>query len=372
MPASNEPVRLFLDLGDLVTKGLAVRGGQRKYLRFPSAVARELLPRDGSAEASLVLDEHDELPRPHDFDAESYPRKRSYPHGQAFLDKVQPVRRARFAGWPAAAYGADRQLLGAHPSEDNIDALVRKAFMQCAIGAKEIEVVFVLDFGAKADAIARYASVSPRTVKFKAWVAGRPKPRSVELCVQARVVDAADCLAAALPAQVSVAQAGRVLILDIGYARSKLAVISNEGCELLHGLDGLGVSNCVRRILRDGQERGLVEDELALINALEKSDRTIQIAGRRFDIGRELDSATSALAEELAAAVRKTVLEHYRRRGELCGALAIAGGGASVVGAALLQVLQTADLGVGSMWVAPDPNFLLVNGARIRNDISVK
>jgi len=372
MPASIERLRLFLDLGDLVTKGLAVRGDQLKYLRFPSAVARKLLPREGHQPASLVLDEREQLPRPDDFDAERYPRKRSYPRGQAFLDKVQPVAHARFAGWPAAAYGADRQMLGTHPTEDNIDALVRKAFLQCATRAKDIEVVFILDFGAKADAIARYASVSPRTVKFMAWAAGRSEPRPVELRVEARVIDAADCRAAALPAEVSVEEAGRVMMLDIGYARSKLEIVSGEGCELVHSLDGLGISNCVRRILRDAQERGFVEDELALINALEKSDRTIEIAGRKFDVGPELDRSTRTLAEELAGAVQKSALSHYRRRGDLCGALAITGGGASVVGEHLAQLLQATDLGVRSTWVAPDPKFLLVDGARIRSDEPVK
>lgn len=361
-----EPMRLYLDLGDFVTKGLALHDGRQKYLRFPSAVARKLLPREGREPASLVLDEGETLPRPDDFDPDRYPRTRSFPRGEAFLDKVQEVPNARYAGWPAAAYGADRQLLGAHPTEDNIDALVRKAFLQCASRARDVEVVFILDVGAKADAIARYASVSPRTAKFMAWAAGQSTARPIDLRVESRVADASDCLAAALPTEVDVSGAGRVLLVDIGYSRTKLSIVSTEGCELLRPIEGLGVSNCVRRILRDGQERGLVEDELALINALEKSARTIEIAERRFDISRDLERAIRVLSEELASAAKQTVLEHYNRRGEVCRGLAILGGGASLVGEALSTRIQQLNLGLERTWVAEDPNFLLVNGARKR------
>ena len=207
---------------------------------------------------NLLLDGQETMLRLTDFDPRQYPRTRSYPREDAYLKDVQPIPRARFAGRIAVALGADRELLGKHPTEENIDALVHKAFFRSAEGCSNAEVVFVLDMGAKAEAISRYAEASPRTAKFLKWKVRSFQPLLVQLSTRGHVVDAADCAEAALPPEVSLQRVRRLLLIDIGYLRTKLTIISTEGCERQEQLDGLGVSDCVRRILRDGQELGLV------------------------------------------------------------------------------------------------------------------
>lgn len=362
------PLRLLLDLGDVLTKGLALLPtGGTKRIRFPSVVARRLLEGEGEGEGetSQLLLRDDELPRPVGFDPRRYPRTRSYPGAASLLEQAEPAPNPRFAGWLATRCGADRQLLGLHPTAANVDALVRKALLSVPTrGCRTAEVLLVVDLGAKSRTLLRYAGGSPRTVRMRAFKPGRARPREVVLETRRHVLDAASCAAAALPGALDPAVTGRVLWLDVGYLRTKLAVIAPEGCVEQRLLDGLGVVDCVRRILRDGQEQELVEDELAVMRALERSQATIEIAGRRFDVQRMLGSARRSLVEELVGDARSAIVELYARDAEPCRAVAVTGGGAALVGDATAQGLVEADVGVTESWVASDPSFFLLEGAR--------
>lgn len=370
-------LRLFLDLGDILTKGIAVRRGRSRRFVFPSVVARRLLGGaqrssalgcDGGARRTdLLLDNQENLLRLADFEPDKYPRTRSYPREDACRDEIQAVPRARYAGRLAVALGADRQLLGRHPTEENIDALVHRAFFRSAEGCRTAEVIFVLDTGAKAQAILRYAEASPRSTAFLKWKIRRPQPLLVQLRMRGRVVDAADCAAAALPPGVSLQQVRQLLLLDIGYLRTKLAIMSTDGCEHQEQLDGLGVSDCIRRILRDGQEQELVEDEYAVIKALERSHRTIEVAGRRFDIGSILESARRGVEEELARAAKRAITGHYGKSSDACKVVAIIGGGAAVIGKGVEARIKELGVGLDTAWITGDTRFFLLEGARSIN-----
>jgi hypothetical protein len=354
---------LFLDLGDVFTKGLCIGHTRREWLLFPSIVAHELL-RGGPEMAKLVLDEHASLPRLSDFDAQKYPRTRSFRGSDDFVRLVQerpPTMGARFAGGIAAVYGADRQLLGMHPTSDNVEALVRKAFLLSVENENAgVEVVFVVDIGPKADTITRYSESGPRRMHLEVHNYRHVTPRALKLELRTRTVDAMACAHAALPSELA---SERVIIIDIGYLRTKFAILSEHGAEHQEQAD-LGVSDCVYRILRDGQDHGLVEDEFAVIVALEKSPpERFEVAGRHFDVRQTLDSACRALQEEVLRAARRIVLAHYRRSAQTCAAAAIIGGGAALVGAALADRLKR-ELGIDASWVSENDPSLLVKGAR--------
>jgi hypothetical protein len=142
-----------------------------------------------------------------------------------------------------------------------------------------------------------------------------------------------------------------------------VAVFSGEGCELQEQLP-IGVADCVRRVLRDGPELGLVADEFALIRVLESSQKDVVTLGKgSFDIGDPLRAARRGVEEELEKGLRRVLLDHYGRRGESCEAAVVFGGGAVVVGPSLAARLDAGQIGLRATWVAPDPNFLLIDGA---------
>jgi hypothetical protein len=363
-----DPPQLLLDLGDLLTKGLYLGPDGRRLLRFPSAVARRLLdPRTGAGE--LLLGEPHGLLRPDGFMAGDYPRFRSFPGGRELVTELgadaRPLSGARFVGWLAAAYGEDRRLLGAEPTPDQIDALVRRALLLTATSESEseLELVLLVDLGPKADALVRYVRELPPRVTIHAWSALTARPLRVELALRASVLDAAECAMAALPAELEGERNGRWLLCDIGYRRTKLAIVSARGCEHQEQLDGIGVHDCVRRILSDGQEQGLVEDELAVIRALERGEPALEVAGLSFDVSRTLADASRALVDELARGVERTLVDDFVRRGEACRGLAILGGGAALVGSALAARLEGSELRLATSWVAPAPSFTLLEGA---------
>jgi hypothetical protein len=360
-------LRLYLDLGDLFTKAVVVDPPWRRRLRFPSVVARRLLD-DRNAAGELLIDEQQPLQRPVGFDAAQYARTRSYPGAEAVLGQVRdqaPVTGARYAGWQATTFGVDREVLGIHPTAQNVDALVHKALILTkAASGRDVQVVFVLDAGAKAETILRYAEQSPRTAAFEVHSLQQREPRRVELEVRSRVVDAADCAAAALPSHCSLHKLERLLLIDIGYFRTKLAIVSSHGCEHQEQLDSVGVSDCVKRILRDGQDRGLVEDEFAVIHALEKSaPGALQVAGRRFAVTEPLRNARDGLEQELERAARRTLLGYFGRRARLCRGAVVLGGGVALVGEGLLARLRASEVGLSQAWAAADPSFFLLDGA---------
>jgi hypothetical protein len=360
-------LRLYLDLGDLFTKAVVVDPPRHKKLRFPSAVAHRLLDAPNAA-TELLIDEQRPLQRPIGFDAAQYVRTRSYPGAEAVLGQVRdqaPVTGARYAGWQAATFGADREVLGTHPTAQNVDALVHKALILTkAASGRDVQVVFVLDAGAKAETILRYAQQSPRTAAFEVRSLQQPEPRRVELNVRSRVVDAADCAAAALPSHCSLQELERLLVIDIGYLRTKLTIVSTQGCEHQEQLDSLGVSDCINRILRDGQDRGLVEDEFAVIHALEKSaPSALEVAGRWFEVTEPLRRAREGLEQELERAARRMLLGYFGRRAQLCRGAIVLGGGAALVGAGLIARLRASDVGLSHTWAATDPSFFLLEGA---------
>jgi hypothetical protein len=368
MQAASPPLLVFLDLGDAFAKALAVGNARRERVRFPSVVASRLLS-SGEELAPLCFDAGAPLPRPAGFEPERFPRVRSYPRADRFVGQVRqnpPSAGSRFAGQIAAIYGADRRLLGHDPSHDAIDALVHKALILLSPGERcEAEVVFLVDTGTKADAILAYAQAPMRSASIELRAVGRKTGRQLELGIRSRVIDAAACITAALPAELSVRESACMLLIDIGYLRTKLAIVSAEGCEHQAVLDGVGAAALVRRVLRDGQEQGLVEDEFAVVQALEAAEQaTIEVSSRRFSIQRLLAGACRELEEELTNAAKRAIVEHFRRRGQTCRAAAIVGGGAVWFGNGLEQRLAQANLGLGRIWVSADATFLALDGAR--------
>lgn len=368
------PLRLFVDLGDAFTKSLSVSPGQSARMRFPSVVASRLL-RGGAEMAELLVNRAEALPRPPSFEPALFPRTRSYPRAAAFVQRVRerpPQGSPRFAGRIAATYGADRRLLGYFHGDDMVQALVHKALMlSCAHDDCEVEISFVLDTGAKADAISRYAGAPERRVSLELHSYNARQARRMHVTLRGTVVDAPDCIAAALPDGLTLAEVGTLLVIDIGFLRTKLAILSAVGCEQRDALHDLGSFGLVRQILRDGQDQGLVEDEFAVISALEnETEGTLTVAGRRFEVGPVLEGARRALEEELTRAAERAIIESVRRGGAACHAVAIVGGGAALVGSGLSRRIQAAGLGIDRVWVAPEPNFLLVEGAAKRHGSS--
>jgi hypothetical protein len=337
-------IRLVLDLGDAFTKGVALENGHTRRLRYPSFIAHRLVPQTNEA-SDLVIDPQTDIPRRVDFEPDRYPRIRSYPQGRAFVGAALPRSGSRFAGWLAAAYGADRRPLGTDPSLANIEALVHKALiLLTASGVKtaSVELELIVDIGPKAEAILEYARSAPHHVRFAVESFGRHPPRTVELQIEAVVHDAADCALSALPSALDGAVTKGVLLIDIGYLRTKLAVISEEGCDHQEQLIDLGVGECVRRILRDEQDQDLIEDELAVMRALEKtSGGVLEIGGRRFDVARTLASVRRTLEEEILRACERVVAERYNRLGKSCAAAAIFGGGAALIGSGLADRIES-------------------------------
>ena len=355
---------LFLDLGDMFTKGLAAGAARCESVRFPSVVARTLL-RGGREMEGLALNDGLILPRLSGFESRKYPRTRSFRGSAEFVRVVgerPPQSAARFAGGIAAVYGADRRLLGVHPTKDNVDALVRKAFLLVAPAERcDVEIVFVVDVGRKADVVLRYAAECPRDVIIEIHNYRRKSSRNLSVSARGRCIDAMACARAALPPEVAIERAGRTLVLDVGYLRSKFAVLSQSGCDHQEQVEGLGVSECVYRILRDGQDQGLMEDEFAVVRALEACPpERFEIAGRRFDVRKIFESARATLEDELVRAARRIVLHQLERRGETCRAVAIIGGGARVVGSGVADRLKS-ELGLVTWVGAAD---LLLEGAR--------
>lgn len=363
MDRSSATWTLLLDLGDVFTKGVVVGPEGVRRFRFPSVVSRRLMER-GRERTELLLDGERSWPAPVDFEPRRYPRTRSYPGAARVLEEARPVAGARFAGWLAAKYGADRELLGTQPTEHNVEALVRKALLTAGIGRGRVRLVLVVDpAGPKAHAIHRYAESSPHRVEIEVHQLRRNATRRVDVTVACEVLDAAACAAEVLPRRISPANVGWLLVVDVGYLRAKLAVLSPTGCDQQRQLPGHGVSDCVHRLLRDGAEQGLVEDELAVMRALERSKDTIEVADRRFDVGASFEASRLDLEHDLARVVRAALLDHFDRRGEPCRAVAIVGGGAAIAGEGLAATLRDDGLGVDETWVARAPGYLLVEGA---------
>ena len=246
---ATEPLILVLDLGDVFAKGLAIGAGRRQRLRFPSAIAHRFLDKVPS-QSELLLDSQVQFIRPTEFEPSAYPRTRSYPGSETLLAEVRtgghPVTRVRMAGWLAAAYGADRQILGTHPTAENIDALVRKALQLCAVDCETAEVVFIVDVGTKSEALAEYAERPDWVVDLSVWSYVRSRMQHSSVRLHGRVLDAGACAMAAAPSEASIGNAGRTLLIDIGYLRSKLTILSEDGCEHLEQFHDLGIAACVR------------------------------------------------------------------------------------------------------------------------------
>jgi len=360
-------VLVLLDLGDVLTKGLIVQGSRIRRFRLPSVVAHRLL--NPHAAGALLLDDGRQFPRLADFDPSRFPRARSYPGATEFLGAVRedehPINSARFVGSLAAVHGSDRSLLGRHPTDDNVDALVHKALMLVPETVDDTEVVFVIDLGAKAETILRYCEKTPRRARLSTWSFVRSSLHRRDVTYRTRVLDAADCALAVLPTELDLAKVGAVLLIDVGYLRTKMALVSTEGCEQQEELTHLGIADCVQRILRDGQELGLIEDEVAVLRAFEQGRSKIELAGRAFDVHAAFDSAKASLERELERAAHRVLMDRFARRAEPCRGLAIVGGGASVVGEGLAQRLRQS-FQFDSVWVGRDASFLLVEGARRR------
>jgi len=244
--------------------------------------------------------------------------------------------------------------------------LVNKALIQVSpAGQLDVELVLLVDLGVKAESIQRYVAAGLRERTIEARSFRKAKPRRIELRVRPTVVDSAACAIAALPPELDLSSVERVLTIDIGYLRTKLAFLSAEGCEHQEELEGLGLVDCIRRILRDGQDQGLVEDELAVVRALEHwRGEELEIAGRRFDVEAAFAQASLSLVRELTRQAERALTEHYERRASICRSVALLGGGAVALGQALRKSLLDAEVGLRTVWVTVDGSNALLAGAR--------
>jgi hypothetical protein len=359
-----EALTLYLDLGDAFTKALALDQRGERTFRFPSVIAHSLI-QGGAEETSLLLDEASVVQRPLEFTLERRPRTDSFPRSERvtqFLRSHPPERGARFVGGLAAVYGADRRLFGLHPTVEHVDALVRKALLLASpVAASSATVVFIVDMGQKADAILRYLATLPRELTIEAHNFYRAGSRRIRTVLHGRCVDAMSCALAALPHEVSTT---RTVIIDVGYLRSKFGVLSVAGCEHQEQVEGLGIADCIYRILRDGGEQGLIVDEYALMRALERSPpERLQVGGGQHDVRPLLSSARRAVAEEVLRAARRIALGQLTRSGQMCTAAAMIGGGGVVLGTELAWQLKH-ELDLRHVWVSGLRDDLLVQGAR--------
>jgi hypothetical protein len=360
---------LLLDLGDVLTKGFILSEQRVRRFRFPSVTATRLLE-VGQEDGSLLLDEHQSMPRLSDFDPKLFPRVRSYPGGERFLASLRSeghlLHAARFVGSVAASYGADRRLLGCEPSVANVEAIVRKALTLLPKDCARVKAVLVIDQGAKADAIVRHCNQGPREVRVTRWSYLRSEREARRVTYEPRIIDAAECALAILPDGSGPEAIGAVMLVDVGYLRTKLAIVSSLGCEAQQELHGLGIADCVQRVLRDGQELGLIEDEVAVIRSFEQGwGGRVQVADRTFEVGAAFESARAALEQELAKSVQKMQMDWFSRHAQVCGGLAILGGGAAIVGSGLVARLEES-LHFDAVWVAAAKSYGLVEGARRR------
>jgi hypothetical protein len=341
-------------------------------VRFPSAVAHALVGAAPPAADDLLLGDPGAFVRPAGFDPARAPRVRSYPGGDDFLRQARTPSHLRvtLCGWLAAAYGADRVLLAEQPSPAAIEALTHKALLSSGAAEGPVDLVYVVDTGVKARVLAGVAAEIHGELTLTAQSFRAPGARRLRFTVGGEVVDAPACAAAVLPPEVLAAAGGGVLLLDVGFRRTKAAVVSREGCVLQTEHEPLGFADCVRRILRDAQDHGLVEDEFAVIRALEAAPRLLAIAGRQFAVGEILDRAVADLADAVARAAARDLADDFGRRGAACGAAAIFGGATPIVGPAIAARLRAADLGLRTIWLPPEPNGLLLAGARRLQAIS--
>ncbi|MBI5481360.1 MAG: hypothetical protein HY906_21050 [Deltaproteobacteria bacterium] len=363
------PARLYLDLGDLFTKGLFVTAqGRARRLRFPSAVAHTLLRPDAPpTDDDLVLGEGEAPLRPEGFEPTAHPRAASYRGGPQFLREASGRLGGGVAlcGWLAAAYGADREVLGQHPTPENVALLTQKALLLCAPPTAPLELVLLVDSGTKARLIAEHARALTGAVTLAGGSLRRDAPRQLRLQVRAQVADAPSCAAAFAHQDPALAGIDRLVLLDVGYFRTKIAIVTTDlGCELQVEQPDLGLIDCVRRVIRDSQDQGLVGDEYAIVRALELRRDVVRLAGRSFAVGPVLDAAAIDLAESVARAAKSNVLGHYNRSGRTCQAGFILGGGAAFIGARLAEQLQRAHLSLSTTRVTSEPSFALVEGAR--------
>lgn len=367
-------IRLFLDLGDLFTKGLADGPARKDRCRYPSVVAYRLIDENDASDDELLLNGSQSLPRHGNFDPREYRRTRSYPGADEALATARRTiaERPRLAGWLATTYGSGREILGQLPSDANIEALINKALLQVGpAGRSDVELALLVDLGVKAEAIARYAAAGERDRTIEARSFRKAKPRRMELRIRPKILDSAACAIASLPPAIDLATGARVVTLDIGYLRSKLAFLSSEGCEHQEELDGLGLVDCIRRILRDGQDQGLVEDELAVVRALEHwQGEALEIAGRRFDVEQAFEHASASLIRELTRQTQRAITEHYARRPAIFKDAVLLGGGSAALGVALKGSLLEANIGIEHIRIAEDCSFGLLEGARTLGGLS--
>jgi hypothetical protein len=347
MAALGNKARILLDLGDAFSKALAEGSVKRTRARFPSVLSSTLITGQARQD-ELLLNAQDPLLRPAEFTARTYPRTRSYAGAEAFVERVGTTapEKARYAGALAAVFGSDRQLLGHTPSEELVEGLVRKAIMLLAAdGASQIDLVLLVDPGLKGSVIEQFARRGSRPVHMELRSHRSQAVRVLDVELQPRLVDAPSCAHSALGSRATAT--ATTLVVDIGYLRCKLYVLSPLGCERATEIDQLGIRDCVRLLLRDGQAIGLFEDEYAVILALEAHrDGTLEIRRRRFAVGRILGNAAADLSEALARRIEHTVVSLYERRGITCHHVVLAGGGVHLVGKELARRLNGLGLGL--------------------------
>lgn len=307
--------KIYVDIGDIYTKFLVLqeRKGERRELgrgTFPSFA----------------------VPYPPAHDFFEFEERIFYAGGDASGGYL--------VGWPGVMAGGPLgpEPAGSNPEEECLHAMLNKVLFENVEDGCDVEVYLAFDFGQKAHNIRQLAGGlnGKSVVLFSRYLYSDEKARKT-LCIRSFPVAGPLCLfehfRRTLFGEVHAKKGGHsMLIVDMGYSRTKIFVASSEGGMEYSMVCDAGVRAYYDEILAHFRQTGRRVNIFSVMKELELNFPYVTLDRQGYSVEHIIQNVKWDLSKGIMKSISEVLKGHYNRTGRWVDAMVITGGGAAMSG----------------------------------------
>lgn len=329
--------KIFLDIGDVYTKFALFKEYEKPHLTKRGFFVSSVVP----------------YPSPHEFlEFEE----------QIYFDEEQKSK-SYLVGWPAIMAGG--QIVGESLEEKHLQLILYNVLFDHCDDKEEIEVYVSYDFGEKAELLRSISrTFNNRSTALSAKYIYEDIIRRKQISLKTFELESPLCLFEYFRSSLSdqMKQRCSMLIIDIGYLRSKICIIDSEkGLEYFDAAD-IGIKIYYEQMCSHFKQAEHRVNPFTLMQELELKFPFVSIGRERYDVKNIIKNIRWDLNKDLLRAASSMLKSHYEHSGHWVDVFAVTGGGSIFNGDLLWVSLSEEKYSFGEVIIDKKPRFSVLDG----------
>lgn len=326
-------LKLFVDIGDIYTKFMLLQDGK--------------LVKKGSFLSVIT-------PYPPVGDFYEYEEKIYFQGGKYYL-----------AGWPTALT-ENFSILGSFP-EAEICRVILNKILSDEITKKKVHVYLGVDFGEKTMAIKEMAdSIGDRMLKVRSKHMYEEEDEVKSIRLDTVLVPAPLCLLEYVFSRVpdKLDENGKYFIVDIGYFRNKMYVVSRSRGVEDFTVDGGGMEMFYYDIRRYFRREGIQFNRFIMMKELELNYPYVTLESGRYSVESVVENIRWDFCKDIVQSIMNFVKKYVESQGSGPDCLILTGGGSILNREVIEGMLSSKKYNFGNFIFDRSPRYSVLEGMK--------